>query len=1037
MHRILLGGGVILLCAACGAIARGETAEGLIRRAGIKGGLVVHLGCGNGRLTAGLHIDDHYLVHGLDPDQEKISAARSHLRARGLYGKVAVEQLESSTLPYRDNLVNLMVVEDSQLVSSQEIERVLCPRGVALVRQDGQWVRTEKPWPEAIDEWTHFLYDASGNAVGNDERVAPPGRLQWTAGPKRTRDHDALASFTTMTSSRGRVFYILDEGPTSQIHRQPRWRLIARDAFNGVPLWDREIPSWVNHLYNFRAGPVQMTRRLVSVGDRVYVTLGYDAPITALDAASGETRLSYEGSENTEEMILHEDVLLSVLGDPRIFDEEAPTIDGYWETRRGGEPTVAKSIIAYEASTGRILWKKTDPTMAYLVPLSLTAGGDRVLYLDRDNLCCLDLKTGGLRWTAPYASEGLFLRNYAPTVVLYEDVLVCLSVDKMAAFAVADGKRLWQKNLGYLGFASPGDVFVINDLVWTFPATAGVRYESRDRILGNAGREFWALDLYTGEVKRAIRKEDVWPGGHHHRCYRNKATKNFALCGRRGLEFVDLTGGDNHVINWWVRGICQYGIMPCNGMVYVPPDPCRCFNSIKVDGLVALAAADATSEGAADDDPALFKGPDYEKQRPFERSGENDCWPTYRHDTARSGSSNTMVPARLETKWSRDLGAALSGLVVAGNRVYVGAVDEHTVYCLDATTGERLWSFTAGGPVDSPPTVSDGLAVFGSRDGHVYAVAASDGQLAWRFRGAPRDRRIVDGGQLESVWPIHGSVLVLEGKVYFASGRSSFLDGGIHIVGLDLHTGEERHRARIESLPVDDNNSGALPDILMAEGSTIHMRQLSFDKQLQPVRRRGRGAFSATTGLLENEWGHRLTWQRGAVSGNLLVFDDETVFGAQARYAGWKKDKGNWPPTHTGHLHQKYSRYQPEWFPIGNRVFAQQPKAAKAARRRAAEETSDGEWALDMPIQIRAMVLARDKLFAAGWPDSVTVQDRAEPAEAEGESQIPKLWVLSTQNGQTLAEYDLDALPVFDGSAVAYGRLFMPLQNGHVVCFGG
>jgi hypothetical protein len=35
-----------------------------------------------------------------------------------------------------------------------------------------------------------------------------------------------------------------------------------------------------------------------------------------------------------------------------------------------------------------------------------------------------------------------------------------------------------------------------------------------------------------------------------------------------------------------------------------------------------------------------------------------------------------------------------------------------------------------------------------------------------------------------------------------------------------------------------------------------------------------------------------------------------------------------------------------------------------------------------------------------------------------------------------VAEYRLDALPVFDGAAAAYGRLFMALQDGRVVCFG-
>ncbi len=579
---------------------------------------------------------------------------------------------------------------------------------------------------------------------------------------------------------------------------------------------------------------------------------------------------------------------------------------------------------------------------------------------------------------------------------------------------------------------------MIDDLVWTFPGTAAIKYELKDRVLGNGGKEFWALDLYTGKVKQSIAKSDVWPGGHHHRCYRNKATEHFAICGRRGLEFVDLTGGEDNVINWWVRGICQYGIMPCNGMVYVPPDPCQCFSTIKVDGLLALVADSSLDGRTASEESPLCKGPAYREYVGVrvEDDGRSEDWPTYRHDMARSGSSVSAVPSQLEQKWESDLGGTLSSVVVAQDRVLVSAVDQHTVHCLDAATGKPLWKFTAGGPVDAPPTVSDGLAVFGSRDGRVYALNAADGRLVWSYRAGPCDRRIVGDGRLESVWPIHGSVLVLDGVVYFAAGRSSFLDGGIHLYGLEAHTGEKRYETLVESVPIDGNNSGALPDILVSDGTTIHMRRLSFDKQLRKGGGGRQGAFSAPTGFLEDEWGHRLTWRLGRASGNLLVFDDHYIYGAQSRYTGWKKNKKNWPPTHTGHFHQKYSRYKPEWFPIGNRLFAQKQNAAKEARRKGDATGGDRQWDMDRPIQVRAMVLAGDTLFTAGWPDAVTVLDQAAPDATEQELQTPRLWAIAAEDGKTIAEYELDALPVFDGAAAAYGRLFMTMQDGKVICFG-
>ena len=44
--------------------------------------------------------------------------------------------------------------------------------------------------------------------------------------------------------------------------------------------------------------------------------------------------------------------------------------------------------------------------------------------------------------------------------------------------------------------------------------------------------------------------------------------------------------------------------------------------------------------------------------------------------------------------------------------------------------------------------------------------------------------------QLESVWPIHGSVLVREDEVWLTAGRSNFLDGGLRLIRLDSTSGQ-------------------------------------------------------------------------------------------------------------------------------------------------------------------------------------------------------------------------------------------------------
>ena len=65
--------------------------------------------------------------------------------------------------------------------------------------------------------------------------------------------------------------------------------------------------------------------------------------------------------------------------------------------------------------------------------------------------------------------------------------------------------------------------------------------------------------------------------------------------------------------------------------------------------------------------------------------------------------TKSAVPSSAEAAWSADVGGKLTSPVMAGGRVFVAAVDAHTVHALNADDGRRLWSFTAGARVDSAP----------------------------------------------------------------------------------------------------------------------------------------------------------------------------------------------------------------------------------------------------------------------------------------------------------------------------------------------
>ncbi len=115
----------------------------------------------------------------------------------------------------------------------------------------------------------------------------------------------------------------MDEGPLASVKAPSVWMLVARDAFNGVLLWKKKIAPWENQLRPFRSGPAELPRRLVAVGEKVYVTLGYGKPVTALDAATGEVLRTYEETENTHEIIVHGDNLYLVISAPLKEDNQA------------------------------------------------------------------------------------------------------------------------------------------------------------------------------------------------------------------------------------------------------------------------------------------------------------------------------------------------------------------------------------------------------------------------------------------------------------------------------------------------------------------------------------------------------------------------------------------------------------------------------------------------------------------------------------------------------------------------------------------
>ena len=97
------------------------------------------------------------------------------------------------------------------------------------------------------------------------------------------------------------------------------------------------------------------------------------------------------------------------------------------------------------------------------------------------------------------------------------------------------------------------------------------------------------MNLETGKVETTFEPDEktYW---FHQRCHPQKATEKYILTSRTGIEYVD-PETKHWDPNHWVRGACLYGVMPANGLMYSPSNPCACYMEAKLNGLCALSGA--------------------------------------------------------------------------------------------------------------------------------------------------------------------------------------------------------------------------------------------------------------------------------------------------------------------------------------------------------------------------------------------------------------------------------------------------------------
>jgi outer membrane protein assembly factor BamB len=752
---------------------------------------------GDGTLAVRLAEGGRRLVHVLEPDDAALTAERSLIGSRGLQGLAAAEPWSSASLPYPENLVNLII--SYRDLPDAELARVVAPGGTAMVRRAGAWSSVRKERPANFDDWTHWRHGADGNMVSGDRAVDVPTGLRWVAGPAQDAGGRKWYYDHVLVTANGRNFYDYDD------------LILARDAYNGVVLWSRAfkapsfkesgLPLPPNPTPKMKLGGRTSKVRPVAAGDRLYAV--GDGKLLVLDAATGKTLAELADTRDPRELLVDGGLLmLSDASEVRAFDTS--TLKPVWEqsidARRmvsegdGLFVVTAGQVVGLDRATGKVRWK-TDDTDAELALTCTAHAGYLVLEkssLRDDPIGCgikvYSTKTGELLWT----------KDYKPDMTHFREA--------RAYFA--------------------------QGLLW-IPA-------EKEGLLG--------LEPKNGSE----RKQWMTRGKH---CATPVATERFFLAPE--CEFTDLADG-TQTRSRMFKSACRQPFVPANGLLYTFPVQCECFPMLR--GTMGLS-----SEKPA----GLAEGPRLEKSgalpaapallRPEEADLE---WPVYRHDAWRSG--RTPAPLRradprrswetavasspdgtLADEWKTNpfVKGVLSAPVAAGGSVFVSVPDQHRVVALEAKTGRQLWSFTAGGRLDGPPTIVQDLCLFGAHDGWVYALNAVDGRPVWRLRAAPRESRILAYGQMESPWPVVSSVLVDRDLAYVAAGRHPTSDGGVRVLAFRPRTGEIVWEKSIDNLDAITRwYGGTLPgsktkvgvdfepvDMLVRDGDAVSMSRWRFD----------------------------------------------------------------------------------------------------------------------------------------------------------------------------------------------------------------
>ena len=592
-------------------------AEAIVMETGVKKGYCLVIGAEHGRLAYQLAKRTELTIIGVEPDAEKVRAARLALDAAGVYGeRVTIDQGELSVLPYSNYFANLIVF-DSLLLNGKipdelgKLAQHIKPCGGVIclgmpsnapgknnniysekLRQslsrlrlgrcqisetNGLWATLKRgPLPGA-GKWTHQYAEPGNTACSDDLALGGPLGLLWFGEPgpsPMVNRHDAAAAPLAVN---GRIFI------------QGENVAMAYDSYNGVLLWKRNIPGAMRtRLKKTECG------NLAASADSFFVAVG--SKCLRLDAETGETRAVYQVPAALDSTSGRWGYLAYVDG----------ILYGSTITQTGA----SSSVFAIDARNGKPLWTNEGKNIAnltitvgdgwfFFIDSSLTPeqreallqqdkshlknltdeeakkAEQRAKRLDARLAVALDSRTGGKIWAKPVDvtdCSRIGIGGGELTAMYRDGILVLCGANanghywrqflsgefsrrRLVGLSAKNGKVLWAKDADYRHRP-----VIIGDTVFAEP---------------------WAFDLKTGDQKMRRHpltgEQTPWQflrPGHH--CGAISACPQMLFMRSGFTSYYDLRDDSGirhfaaHRLGCWINAI------PADGLVLAPEASAGC-----------------------------------------------------------------------------------------------------------------------------------------------------------------------------------------------------------------------------------------------------------------------------------------------------------------------------------------------------------------------------------------------------------------------------------------------------------------------------